>query len=88
MRQTAQSASILVVDDDEGLLILMAETLRAEGYEVVTATSAHAAAEALAHRRPDLMILDLKLPDGHGPALVAKLRHGDQPVPLPANSHR
>lgn len=82
VRQAAQSASILVVDDDEGLLILMAETLRAEGYEVVTATSAQSAGEALGRRRPDLMILDLKLPDGHGPALVAKLRHGDHPVPF------
>ena len=82
VRQTSQHASILVVDDDEGLLILMAETLRAEGYEVATATSAQAAGEALSQQRPDLMILDLKLPDEHGPALVAKLRQGDQPVPF------
>jgi signal transduction histidine kinase len=81
-RESPQPASILVVDDDEGLLILMAETLRAEGYQVATATSAHAASEALARSKPDLMILDLKLPDGHGPALVAKLQHGEAPVPF------
>ena len=60
----------------------MAEALRGEGYTVLPATSAHAAREALDQRTPDLMILDLKLPDGHGPALVTKLQRGETPVPF------
>jgi signal transduction histidine kinase len=82
VRESSRPASILVVDDDDGLLILMAETLRAEGYEVTTTTSAHAAGEAIARHRPDLMILDLKLPDGHGPALVTRLQRGETRVPF------
>lgn len=73
---------LLVVDDDEGLLVLMGETLRAEGYEVGTARSARAARAWLERRTPDLMILDLKLPDADGPALVAELQRGREPVPF------
>lgn len=73
---------ILVVDDDEGLLILMAETLRGEGHDVTTADSAKTAREALERSKPDLMILDLKLQDGSGPALVAELQQHQTRVPF------
>jgi signal transduction histidine kinase len=77
-----KSPRLLVVDDDEGLLILMAETLRGEGYLVDTATSAKAARAWLDRQTPDLMILDLKLPDGSGTALVASLQHDHAAVPF------
>jgi signal transduction histidine kinase len=73
---------LLVVDDDEGLLILMAETLRSEGYVVDTAGSAKDARARLDRQTPDLMILDLKLPDGSGPALVASLQQDRPAVPF------
>lgn len=73
---------MLVVDDDEGLLLLMAESLRSDGYDVATAGSARAAREALHARTPDLLILDLKLQDGQGPGLVAGLRGPRDPVPF------
>jgi len=73
---------VLVVDDDEGLLILMAESLGAEGYDVTTATSARAAREALAAQPPDLLILDLKLQDGQGPDLVATIQRDLTRVPF------
>lgn len=82
MPPPAPTPRILVVDDDEGLLILMAEALVAENYDVATARSAQAAREWLGRYRPDLMILDLKLPDGDGPALVANLQSGLTPVPF------
>jgi signal transduction histidine kinase len=74
---------ILIVDDDEGILLLMAEALATEGYEVATARSAAAAREALAGQTPALLLLDLKLPDGGGPTLVADLQRGaSRPVPF------
>jgi signal transduction histidine kinase len=72
----------LVVDDDEGLLILMAETLRTEGYDVATAGSCRAAREWLGKHTPDLMLLDLKLQDASGPALVAELQREKNLVPF------
>lgn len=71
---THQTASILIVDDDEGMLHLMAEALRAEGWEIATAISAKAARLALKTRAPDLMLLDLKLQDADGPAFILRLQ--------------
>jgi signal transduction histidine kinase len=73
---------ILVIDDDVGLLILMAEALKAEGYDVATAESGAVARHELSRRRPDLLILDLKLRDTGGPELLDALRHAEGPVPF------
>ena len=73
---------MLVVDDDEGILILMAESLRAEGYGVLTATSAREAREFLAAQSLDLLILDLKLQDAQGPDLVATIQRDLTRVPF------
>jgi signal transduction histidine kinase len=76
------AARLLVVDDDEGLLFLMADTLRTEGYEVSTAVSAKGARACLEREPPELMLLDLKLQDGSGPELVADLQRASNPVPF------
>lgn len=73
---------LLVVDDDEGLLVLMAEALRAEGYEVDTAPTCHAAIEALQRTPPDLMVLDLKLRDAEGLALLEKFERAQLGIPF------
>jgi signal transduction histidine kinase len=75
-------ARILVVDDDEGLLILMAEALRAEGHDVATAGSGQAALQWLTTQTPDLMLLDLKLRDIDGPALLEKLQRIETDIPF------
>ncbi len=77
-----QPPRILVVDDDEGLLVLMAQTLRSEGYVIATADSGRAAVASLAHHLPDLILLDLKMKDVAGPALLARLKHEDARVPF------
>jgi PAS domain S-box-containing protein len=82
MADSAPASRILVVDDDEGFLILLAETLRAEGYVVDTADSGALALAQLVEQPPDLMLLDLKLKDVGGPALVERLRQIDARVPF------
>ena len=77
-----QSAQILVVDDDEGLLLLIADVLRADGYEVATAGSGLDALHWLGTHKPDLMLLDLKMRDVDGPSLLGKLQNGDTRVPF------
>jgi signal transduction histidine kinase len=72
----------LVVDDDEGLLVLMSEALRGEGYDVEAVGSATAARSWLEGHTPELMILDLKLQDGSGPELVAELQRPRGRVPF------
>lgn len=82
MAPEVHAPTILVVDDDEGMLILMAEALRAEGYEVMTANSAKSTVAALRECRPDLMLLDLKLPDSDGPGFISRLQKEHSPVPF------
>ena len=57
---------ILVVDDEPNILSTLAPLLRTRGYEVFTAMSGKAAVEAAERERPDLIVLDLGLPDMDG----------------------
>lgn len=65
---------ILAVDDDEDIRELLVTYLASEGYRVSTAANAAAMTEALAKESVDLIVLDLRLPDGDGLALVRELR--------------
>ncbi|MDQ2941787.1 MAG: response regulator [Chloroflexota bacterium] len=68
--------TILVVDDDPGILDAVAELLRIEGYAVETAANGAAALEAIARSRPALMLLDMRMPvlDGWGVARMLSER--------------
>lgn len=59
-------AKILIVDDEPSLLATMAPLLRSRGYEVLTAMTGRAALEAVERDKPDLIVLDLGLPDMDG----------------------
>jgi DNA-binding NarL/FixJ family response regulator len=65
---------LLVVDDDPSLLLAVSETLRAEGYEVVTARRGSEAMVRVAEALPDLIISDIRMPGMDGYALVRNLR--------------
>ena len=53
---------VLVVDDEPGMTDIVATNLRAEGYEVTSASDGAAAVSAAQRRRPDLIVLDIMLP--------------------------
>lgn len=73
--QTIFDAKLLLVDDTPELLSLLREHLQAAGYRyITTATNCAEAREAFAELRPELMILDINLPDGDGFALFRQLR--------------
>lgn len=57
-------AKILVVDDEPRVVRLVSEVLKAVGYEVLAATSGQPAIEMVALEQPDLVLLDILLPDG------------------------
>lgn len=72
---TIYDAAILLVDDNPDLLTLVTDNLRTAGYKsVCTAADCAAARAAFAAHRPDLMILDINLPDGDGFGLFRTLR--------------
>jgi two-component system KDP operon response regulator KdpE len=65
---------VLVIDDDPHLLKALRITLRAHGYDVDTAADGGTALSAASHRPPDVMILDLGLPDRDGADVLRELR--------------
>jgi DNA-binding response OmpR family regulator len=65
--------TILLVDDDDAVSTLVAEILEGEGYGVETASTGAEAEAAIERLRPDLVILDIMLPDADGLMLCARL---------------
>lgn len=65
---------ILVVEDDKEIRSLLQASLTVEGFNVQTAVSLSEANAMLAQATPDLVLLDLGLPDGDGVDLVTKIR--------------
>jgi two-component system, OmpR family, response regulator len=69
---------ILAVEDDEQVQELLSDYLSHEGFRVTIAATGAAMMAALAAEPPDLILLDLRLPDGDGLALVRQLRNESQ----------
>jgi two-component system KDP operon response regulator KdpE len=69
-----QRARILVVEDDPAIARALDSSLRAAGYRTEVAGTAGQAVEASARERPDAVVLDLMLPDGHGLDVCRRLR--------------
>lgn len=68
------SLRVLVVEDDREIRAMMQSSLSVEGFEVQTAVSVSEATALLRHALPDVMVLDLGLPDGDGVDLVHAVR--------------
>ena len=75
------SLRVLLVEDERELRTTLADSLRVEGYEVLTAASLSEGQALLAHSSVDLVLLDLGLPDGEGENLLSTLRR-DRSTPL------
>ena len=67
---------ILIVDDEPSILATMAPLLRGRGYDIATATTGYAALDAVDREPPNLIILDLGLPDMDGVEACRRLREG------------
>lgn len=65
---------ILIIEDDMGLNHGLCKALAADNRQVVSCTDLHTAREQLLCQTPDLVLLDLNLPDGNGMDLLTELR--------------
>ena len=70
------AARILIVDDEPSILATMAPLLRSRGYDVATATTGQGALDAVDRQPPQLVVLDLGLPDIDGVEVCRRLREG------------
>ena len=66
---------ILVVDDDKGVVRLMRAYLEQSGYEVLVAYNGESAMHIIRRERPDLVLLDLMLPDRDGRDITRTVRN-------------
>ncbi len=73
---------VLVIDDEADFLATYERLLRREGYEVITAMSRTAGLAAVSGERLDLVISDLRLPDGDGLDVVRAARGVPDPPPV------
>ena len=72
-------ATILVAEDDEDNRLVMKMLLELRGYRVVVAANGHEALELAARERPDLMLMDLRMPLLNGLAAARQLRQHQLP---------
>jgi PAS domain S-box-containing protein len=77
-----KTPTLLVADDDEGVLFLLADCLRREGYNAVEFDSGTKALEWLTSHGADLLVLDLKLGDLPAPSLIEQLRRRGRDFPF------
>lgn len=74
MSETADPACVLVVEDDPNLNAALTATLKAAGYRPVSARTAAEGLRWFAHYAPDLVLLDLGLPDRDGLTVIRDIR--------------
>jgi len=75
-------AKLLVIDDEQGIRSLLDTLLSRKGYAVVLADGGRKGLELIRRERPDVVVLDLKMPGMEGLAVLQEIRslNPDQPV--------
>ena len=74
--------TILIVDDEKTIRWSLSEALRESGYEVVDAETAAKGESLFREKSPDLVLLDMKLPDGSGLDVLQHLKDEDPSIPV------
>ncbi len=69
--------SLLLIEDDDATRAFLAENLSADGFGVATAAAAGEGMRAIEVRKPDLVLLDLGLPDSNGLTVLDRVRSAD-----------
>src|SRR5439155_26483300 len=77
MANTDRQPRVLVVDDEEHITELVAMGLGYNGFDVERASTGRAALDAIEKRKPDLIVLDVMLPDLDGFELTRRLRQSE-----------
>ncbi|HEY9678932.1 MAG TPA: ATP-binding protein [Drouetiella sp.] len=83
MSSDSESCTVLIVEDDDQLSQVLSVHVGAEGFSVVKARTLRDARKYMAASRPDVIILDLKLPDGDGLSLIEEMRDNPNTSNIP-----
>lgn len=74
---------ILLVDDEEGFLSVLREALEIRGFEIVTASSAIEAGLELGSKKPDMILMDIKMPGINGIQACSALKKNSATLNIP-----
>ncbi|TET76339.1 MAG: response regulator [Candidatus Cloacimonadota bacterium] len=77
---------VMVVDDDEGIRCLYEQVLTDEGYKVILASDGLEAVEIFKNIKPDIVVLDIRMPGMDGIELLGKVLDMDRKLPVIINS--
>ena len=75
-------AKVLVIDDEQGIRDLLDTLLRRKGYDVVLAESGRKGLELFRRERPDVIVLDLKMPEMDGLTVLRQIQNLDPGKPV------
>ena len=73
---------ILVVDDEESILTLFEDELTEAGYRVTTAATGEQALQCIEDEVPDLLVLDIRMPDINGLEVLSRIRQQHKELPV------
>jgi two-component system, cell cycle response regulator DivK len=76
-------AQVLVVEDNEKNMKLFRDVLQASGYQLLEATTAEQALELAALHEPNLVLMDIQLPDIDGIEALGRLRANERTASIP-----
>ncbi|MDT8442160.1 MAG: response regulator transcription factor [Desulfuromonadales bacterium] len=77
-----KQAHVLLVEDETNIALGLLYNLETEGYRATHVETCQSARAAFRQQRPDLVVLDLMLPDGHGLTLCREFRADDPQLPI------
>jgi two-component system, cell cycle response regulator DivK len=80
---TVADATVLVVEDNEKNMKLFRDVLQAAGYDTLEATTGGQAVDLATEHLPDLVLMDIQLPDIDGVEALDRLRASDRTTSLP-----
>jgi DNA-binding NtrC family response regulator len=75
-------AKVLVIDDEEGIRSLLDALLSRKGYDVVLASSGRKGLELFCRERPNVVVLDLNMPEMDGVTVLKEIRRTDAEQPV------
>lgn len=75
-------AKILVIDDEQGIRNLLDTLLRRKGYDVILSANGQKGLELFRRERPDVIVLDLKMPGMDGLTVLQQIRSLDPKKPV------
>ena len=79
---TTTAKRVLIVEDEEGLLDGLAHNFRYEGYEVLTARNGQEGLRTALKQKPDVVLLDIMLPEKDGFTVLKELRQRHRDIPV------